>query len=270
MLQNFIINLPNCNEISFFTLIDFGIVGLIVFLFYRALKDTAAFNILIAIIISAILYTLAKRYNMPFLRLIFKTIISTGLVGIIVVFQPEIRKFLINFGKHSPIGKNGFITKFLNSSKEEDSENSEKNIEQIAKCLVYCVANKLGALIIVVHNKDLSYEVNSGIAIQGELSSKLLESIFEKQSPLHDGAVVVQNDVIVAARVVLPVSDNDNLPVRMGLRHRAAIGATEQHDLLAIIVSEEKGSLSFATEGKIYEHQSLDDIKDRLRLFYVS
>jgi diadenylate cyclase len=254
----------NWSDISIFTILDFTIVGIFIFIFFRAVKGTPAIHILIALLICSSFYFLTKQFDMPLLRLIFKTIIPASLIGLIVVFQPELRKFLINFGKNSPVGKNGFITKFLKSGTIENDEIFENTAEQIGKCLVYCVANKLGALIILLPNDTVEYTIDSGVKINGIVNSKLLESIFEKQSPLHDGAVVVQGDQILSARVVMPISDNTNIPVRIGLRHRAAIGATEHHDVLAIIVSEEKNTISYAYDGILQENQTLESMKKKI------
>ncbi len=255
---------PVWQNFSVFSVLDIAIVAIIIFVFLRVVRGTPATNIIIAIGICVLLYFFAKQFDMPLLRLVFSTIISTGLIGIVVVFQPEIRKFLINFGKHSPIGKNGFITKFLKSGTMVHPDGKEDIAEQIGKCLVYCVANKIGALLVLQATDADGQEMEGGIRIEGRVSSKLLESIFEKQSPLHDGAVVIQGGTIMAAKVVLPVSDNKNLPVRLGLRHRAAIGVTEHQDVLAIIVSEEKNTISYALEGLLYENQTLDAVKKRV------
>jgi uncharacterized protein (TIGR00159 family) len=264
MMQLFLIQLPAWTSFSLFTVLDFTIVAILVLFFLKAFKSTPAINILIALLLCSSLYFLAKKFDMPLLRLLFKTIVPTGLIGLIVVFQPELRKFLINFGKNSPLGKNGFITKFFTSDISSIEQMQEITAEQIGKCLVYCVANKLGALIVLVPNSDVDYSIESGVQINGIISSKLLESIFEKQSPLHDGAVIVQGSQILAARVVLPITDDTNLPVRVGLRHRAAIGCTEHHDVLAIIVSEEKNKISYAYEGKLVENITLDDLKKKI------
>jgi diadenylate cyclase len=254
------------SNISVFTLLDFSIVGLFIFIFFRAVKGTPALQILIAILICAGIYLLTNNFRMPLLSAIFRTIIPAGLVGLIVVFQPEIRKALINFGKHSPLGKNGFITKFIRSENNEEIDQYNNTAEQIAKCLVYCVANKIGALLVLLPNNESDYTIDSGVAINGIISSKLLESIFEKNSPLHDGAIVIQGSQILSAKVVLPVSNNTLLPVRVGLRHRAAIGASELHDLLAIVVSEEKNTISYAHDGKLFENQTIDTIKKQVVL----
>jgi diadenylate cyclase len=267
MIQfNFLIQWFDFSRISIFSVLDFLIVALFIFIFLRAVRGTPALQILIAILICSGIYLLTNMFNMPMLQSIFRTIIPAGLIGMIVVFQPEIRKLLIHFGKNSPLGKNGFITKFLKSDNIDSIDEQNHTAEQIAKCLVYCVANKIGALIILLPNKDVEYTIDSGVAINGILSSKLLESIFEKQSPLHDGAVVIQGNQILSAKVIMPVTSNTLLPVRVGLRHRAAIGASEHHDLLAIVVSEEKNTISYAQDGKLFENQSIDNIKKQVIL----
>jgi diadenylate cyclase len=249
---------------------DVVIVLILVLILIRAFKGTPAINIILAMSICAGLFFVANYFDMPMLKNLFSGILNTGIIGLVVLFQPELRKFLISFGKNSPFGKNGILTKLLKTDKANGLIIENDTIDQISKCLVYCIANKLGSLIILLPTKMQEYEVSSGVQINGNVNSKLLESIFEKKSPLHDGAVIIQNNQILAARVVLPLSDDSNLPVRIGLRHRAAIGITESMEVLAIIVSEEKNTMSFAIDGKLHENQTLDKMKAKMYEFLTA
>ncbi len=256
--------LPFIGAVSPNAIVDFVVVTIIMLIVLRALKGSAALNIIFAIALCFGLNVLANKFKLPILQTLFRLIVSSGLIGVIIIFQPEIRKFLIKIGKYSPLGKNSIIQKIFKTENNNIYAIDNDTIEQISKCIVYCVANKLGMLIVLIPSKETDYISDSGVAINSNVNSKLLEAIFEKQSPLHDGAVVIHNDTIIAARVVLQINEDSNLPVRLGLRHRAAVGTTEHTNWMALIVSEEKNTISYAYEGKLYENQTLDQIKAKM------
>jgi uncharacterized protein (TIGR00159 family) len=195
---------------------------------------------------------------MRLLSEIFGAFISVGFIALIVVFQPEIRKFLLM------LGKPGFINKkrrrFL-FWKFDITNNQEFEIDQLLIACRKMSASKTGALIIIARKSELEQYVETGEKINGRISDALIESIFFKNNPLHDGAVIIHNNKIVAARCILPVSDNQKIPATMGLRHRAAVGITEQSDALAVIVSEETGEIAFAREGQINSGLKPNQIK---------
>jgi diadenylate cyclase len=245
-------------------LLDLSLAALLIYFVYRTVKGSAAFNIIIGIGLVYLVYAISNKLDMRILSNILDKIVQVGLVGLIIVFQPEIRKFLSNIARNSPIGKNGILSKFLQSSAIKNYATEEDTVLQLSKALKYFVENKLGALLVVVRGSQIEFDTNSSVQVRGLVTSKLLECIFEKNSPLHDGAVVIDKNEIVAARVVLPITDNTNLPSRVGLRHRAAVGATEHSDVFVIIVSEETGTISYAEDGKLFQNATIDVIKKKL------
>lgn len=235
-------------EIKLLDVIDILMVALLLYGLYNLLKGTVAINIFFGIVAFYFLWKLVTALDMRLLSEIFGAFISVGFIALIVVFQPEIRKFLLM------LGKPGFINKkrkrFL-FWKFDINNSHELEIDNLLIACQKMSSSKTGALIIIAHKSELGQYVETGERIDGQISDGLIESIFFKNSPLHDGALIIHHNKIVAARCILPVSDNQKIPVSMGLRHRAAVGITEQSDALAIIVSEETGNISFASEGQI-------------------
>ncbi len=252
------------SKLSFWEILDIVIVVLFLIQLYRTLKGSIAVNIFVGLLAIYILYSLIKFVEMPLLTEILNRIISIGLIGLIVVFQPEIRKFLINIGKTSPFSKNGLVTKFLQSSSLKKYEIEEDSINQISKAIKYFIDNKLGALIVISKSNKIDFDTNTGVVLNADVSGRLLESIFERNSPLHDGAVIIDKNTILAARVVLPITDATSIPSRVGLRHRAAVGASEHSDVLVIIISEENNSISYSENGMLTTDVNLDQLKKKM------
>ncbi len=251
-------------KLSFWEILDIAIVLLLLIQLYRTLRGTIAVSIFTGLTGIYILYNIVKLVQMPLLTEILNRIISIGLIGLIVVFQPEIRKFLINIGKSTPFSKNGLLTRFLQSSSLKKYVIEEESIEQISKSIKYFLENKIGALLVICKSNNVDFDTNTGVIINGEVSSRLLESIFERNSPLHDGAVIIDKNSILAARIVLPITDATSIPSRVGLRHRAAVGASEHSDVLVVIISEEKNNISYAEDGKLITDVSLDQLKKKM------
>lgn len=189
---------------------------------------------------------------------------SIGLLALLVVFQPEIRKFLINLGRRSPLGKNGFITRLFQSNSLNKYLVEEDVIEAIVQSLKYFQEKKLGAILVIARSEKLEFDTNSGCVVNGNVSTKLLTSIFSKSSPLHDGAVLIDRDNLFAAGIILPISDSVELPGSIGLRHRSAVGASEQSDVLVVVVSEETGKISLASQGKLHLHVAMEEVKKEM------
>jgi diadenylate cyclase len=263
-----IINNLNFQEIyaklSFWEILDIILVILLLIQLYRTLRGTIAVSIFTGLLGIYILYNLIKLVEMPLLTEILNRIISIGMIGLIVVFQPEIRRFLINIGKNSPFSKNGLLSKFLQSSSLKKYVIEEESIENISRSIKYFLENKIGALLVICKSNNVDFDSNTGVMINGEVSSRLLESIFERNSPLHDGAVIIDKNSIIAARIVLPITEATSLPSRVGLRHRAAVGASEHSDVLVVIISEEKNNISYAEDGKLFTDVSLDQLKKKM------
>lgn len=235
-------------EIKFLDILDIFLVAFLLYELYNLLKGTVAINIFFGIVAFYLLWKLVTALEMKLLSEIFGAFISVGFIALIVVFQPEIRKFLLM------LGTPGFMRKkrrrFLFWRFEVNNQ-INLDLDKIIKASRSLSETKTGALIILAHKSELLQYVETGETMNANISEALIESIFQKNGPLHDGAVIIYNNQIKAARCILPVSDNQKIPANLGLRHRAAVGITEQSDAAAVIVSEETGNISFAHDGNL-------------------
>jgi diadenylate cyclase len=255
------------NYFSHFSLtqvIDISLVVLLIFQLYRALRGSIAYNIFVGALVIYIFWKIAARQNLVLTSEILDRLASMGLIALVVVFQPEIRKFLINLGRRSPLGKTGFISRMFQSNSLNKYIVEEDVIEEISQALRYLQEKKLGATIVIARSEKLEFDTNSGCMVNGVVSAKLLTSLFSKTSPLHDGAVLIDKNNIIAAGIVLPLSDSNELPNSIGLRHRSAVGATEHSDVLVVVVSEETSKISLASHGKITMHVAFEDVKKEM------
>lgn len=245
-------------------LLDIIIVLLLVFQLFRALRRSIAFNIFVGSLVIYILWLVVNKLHMPLMSEILDRLVSIGLIGLIVVFQPEVRKFLVSIGRRSPLGKNGFVSRLFQSNSLNKYIVEETVIEEISEALTYLSDRRIGATLVIARSDRFEFDTNSGWLINGNVSAKLIESIFVKSSPLHDGAVLIDKDNLIAAGVVLPISDNTALPGNIGLRHRSGVGASEHSDVMVIILSEESGKFSVAKNGQFYQDVRLEDIKKEM------
>lgn len=247
-------------EIRFLDIIDILLVGLFLFQLYRLVKGSLAFNILIGLLLVYLASLVVSSLDMQLLSGILGGFVGVGVIAVLIVFQPEIRRFLLYLGRGSRFGRESFW-KRLSVKKWKISAYQELQIKETTKALESLAKTKTGTIIVYAVTSKLQYFSNTGTILNARISSNLLESIFFKNNPLHDGAVIIGENQILAAGCVLPLSENPDIPSNLGLRHRAAVGITEHSDALVIIVSEETGFLSYAREGKLYENQSLEDIQ---------
>jgi len=245
-------------DIKFLDVIDIIFVAFLLYELYMLLKGTVAINIFFGIVAFYLLWKLVTALEMRLLSEIFGAFISVGFIALIVVFQPEIRKFLLRLGTPGFISKRHHRFLFW---RFDLNQHIELDIDSIARAVKHMAASKTGALILVAKQSDLDQYANTGQKLNAEISDALIESIFFKNNPLHDGAMIIHQNKIKAARCILPVSANRQLPSRYGLRHRAALGATEQSDALAIIVSEETGEIALAIYDHIQDHVDADHLK---------
>lgn len=237
---------------TFIDLIDIVLVAVIMYWIYRMTKGTNAPYILSGIIAIYLLWVIVKALNMELLSTILGQLISVGAIALIIVFQPELRRFLQMIGmrqKHF-----NFITRIFSAG--EDTV--ETNVSPIVTACREMAETKTGALIVIGQQSDLRLIAEGGIALDAKVSTPLLKNIFFKNAPLHDGAVVIEGDRIVAAKCILPVTQSD-VPKSFGTRHRAAIGLSEISDAIVVIVSEETGEISIAQGGDIRQH--LDPVR---------
>jgi diadenylate cyclase len=229
-------------------LIDIILFAILLYEIYNLVKGTAAIRIFIGILAVYLIWKVVKAFQMTLLTEILGQFISVGVIALIVVFQPEIRQFLLLIGK----------TRIIKSQRKRFlfwririTNPVNIHIDKIIKACKKMADTRTGALIVITRQNELQTYVDTGQKVDAQISEVLLETIFFKNSPLHDGAVIIQGDTIRAARCILPVSNKTDLPQGFGLRHRAAIGITEKSDAVAIIVSEERGQISFSFDGRL-------------------
>lgn len=245
-------------NITFWDVLDVLIVGFLLFQIYRILRGSLGFNIFLALVLIWILWWLVESLGMPLLSSILRQFINVGIIALLIVFQPEVRRFLILVGQGSL--QNQFLTNLLGRDLSPWTPQKEKILSEILKAIEQMSTEKTGALILISHHNTLEGLYSSGIMVNAEVSAQLLISIFNKNSPLHDGATIISGNQIVAASCVLPVSDRPGIPQEMGLRHRAAIGITESSNSFAIIISEESGQVSYSKGGEISQNVEMDQM----------
>ena len=250
-------------EISLLDIIDIVLVTILLFYLYKLLRGSVAINIFIGIVIIYLIWKLTDLLNMSVLSNLLGKFISVGFFALIVVFQQEIRKFLLLLGSTN-ITKNKGFNKFFKFLKNQN-ETIVTDINVIINSCKKMAKSKTGAIIIIERENSLDFLKNTGDKNNIELSSQILETIFFKNSPLHDGAVIIKANSIVASRVVLPVSDTDKIPKRLGLRHRAGMGITEKTDALAIVLSEQRGKITYIKDGEFEEDISFQKLKNQIK-----
>lgn len=250
-------------DVRWLDAVDIILVAILMYQLYKLVKGTVAIRIFLGILFIYIIWKVVETLQMELLSEILGQFIGVGMLALIIVFQQEIRRFLLLVGSRSIFARAGFAKKLFNWKNVADEE-SKLNVKAISKACFNMSKNKTGALIVISKDSELRYHASTGDAIGAKVSSTLLQAIFFKNSPLHDGAVLIYKNTITSARCILPVSDNPDISPALGLRHRAAAGITENTPSMAIIVSEETGRISISKEGRLYEDLSLDDLKKRL------
>ena len=248
-------------DFSILDIIDILLVAILLFQLYKLIKGTVAIKIFVGILAIYLLWKIVEVLQMKLLSEILGQFIGVGVIAVIIVFQQELRKFLIMIGNTKFFSKEG-IMKF----KWVNEENTVKvNINAIVNACQQMATSKTGAIIIITKENSLSSYIDTGELIQAKSSSSLIQNIFFKNSPMHDGAVIITGDIVMAARCILPVIENEAFPSHLGMRHRAAAGITENTDCLAIIVSEERGKISIAKKGELEIDLSSEQLKDTLQ-----
>lgn len=238
------------------------LVAILMYYVYKLVRGTVAINIFIGILVIYGVWWLTDLLNMNMLNRIFDGFIKVGIIALIVVFQPEIRKFLLMVGSTNIGNKNGIFRKFNFVNKVVEVETDIDAI--VAACMKMGTTNT-GALIVLERNNNLDFLTNTGDETNMNVSQPILESIFFKNSPLHDGAVIIDNNTIKATRVILPVNNEKNIPQRFGLRHRAAIGITEKTDAIALVVSEETGQTSYIKNGEFEIYKDSTELIEKIK-----
>lgn len=243
-------------------LIDIVLVASIVFGLYRMSRGTNAPYILTGIVAIYVLWVIVKALNMELLQAILGQVINVGVIAIIILFQPELRHFLQMIGRRQ--GGFNFINKIFNLRSGQ-----EPALQPIITACAEMSASKTGALIVLAQRSNLSDIIDGGITVDARLSVALLENIFFKNAPLHDGAVIIHNDRVLAAKCILPVTQSA-VPKSYGTRHRAAIGLTETSDAIVVVVSEETGGISVAFGGQIERNIEPRNLLEAISRHFIS
>jgi len=233
-------------HIGFLDILDILMVAVLLFTLYKMLKGTVAINILIGLVLLFLVWKVVDALHMEMLSQILGAFISVGLVALIIIFQPEIRQFLLAVGTTNVFMRYGKKYGFLKTF----SSRFEFDVDAIVAACRRMSEIKEGALIVITRQNELGHFVKTGEIVDAVISTALIENIFFKNSPLHDGAMIVTNNRIKAAGCILPVTKKQ-VSSRAGLRHRAAIGISERSDAIAVLVSEETGKISYSTKGEI-------------------
>lgn len=255
-------SLFNLPSITIGDIIDVLIVWFVIYKIVMWIKDTRAWVLFKGITFIMIVFFLAQLFQLNTITWIFTKTINVGIIAVIIVFQPELRRAL------EQLGRGNFMSLFFSNEfvkTQEDNTLSEEAIEEIATALKNMSKVKTGALLAVQQSVGLSDYERTGIRIDSRISSQLIENIFEHNTPLHDGAVIVGSGRIKAATCFLPLSDNPNISKKLGTRHRSALGLSEVSDSKVFIVSEETGTISLAHEGKLIRNIDAEFVKRQLR-----
>ncbi len=231
--------------------VDILLVAIILYLSYNLVKGTSGLNIFIGLALIYMAYIIIRAFDLKLLSSILGKFVNVGVIAIMIVFQQEIRKFLLYIGSNEFLRNKNWKNIFKFNASQKDELEIVLDVESVATACFNMSAGKTGALIIIARRSDLKFFINTGDQVDAGLSSRMLENIFYKNSPMHDGAVIIQGNRILAARCVLPVSEKEDFPAHYGMRHRAAVGITENTDALAVAVSEQTGAVSITTHGEI-------------------
>ena len=251
-------------EVRLIDIIDILFVSFLLYNVYRLLRGSVAIRIFFGFLILYIFYLVVRASEMELLTNILGQFMGVGVLAVIILFQKEIRRFLLFLGKTNYFQDQkifDIVLPFFTNQKIGKWKNLISVITETCKTIS---ENKNGGLIVVSKDSDLKFYAESGEILNAEISKRLLLSIFNKKGPLHDGAVIIHGEKIIAARCILPVSDSDRLPINFGLRHRAAFGISEDTDSFSIVISEESNQISTFYNAKIKEKISVVDLRKDL------
>lgn len=254
--------------ISFWDIVDVAIVGYLLYQVYKLLKGSLAFNIFIGVLLIYVTWWFVGILGMSMLSLVLGQLVNVGVILLLIIFQPEVRRFLLFIGRSTLRRRNTLLGRFFEKNLNI-SEQYHKGIEAIVNAVKTLSESKTGALLVFTENPHAERISNIGVRLGAEITTPLLESIFQKESPLHDGAVVISAGKIYSASSILPVSESKILPQEVGLRHRAAVGITEGTKVVSLIVSEETGYISYARNGQLNRKITIEELERILKIVFT-
>ena len=249
-------------DIGWLDLLDIGLVAVLIYQIYNLVRGSVASRVFMGYLLVYLAYLLVKALGLNLMTTILQYFISVGALALIIIFQHEIRRFLLLIGKSTNLRNSRWLRRWL--LRDPNSVDTHTSLKPVLETCKTLGAEFSGGLLVLQKNDDLEKFAQSGELIDAELSKPLLLAIFSQYSPLHDGAVLIIDGRIRAARCILPVSEDDELPPALGFRHRAALGMSEATDAAVVAVSEESGRLTLALNGELYTNLSLHDLENRL------
>lgn len=250
-------------QLSLADILDICMVAFIIYLGFKWIKDSSAANIFLALLMLFVIQVVVTALNMKMMSALMNTLLDVGVLALIIIFQPEIRHFLTRLGINYRFASKGgaFINRLLGIKEERIDSGSVNEITEACRAMS---AEKTGALIVLTGKMSLSYIIETGDRIDADIHRRLIRNLFFKNSPLHDGAVVIRGNRIAAARCTLPITERTDIPAHFGMRHKAAIGISEESDASVIVVSEETGRIVFVQGGAVTEIGNINELKLKL------
>ena len=244
-------------------IVDILLVALVLYYIYRLMRESRSLNVFIGIMVFIVVWLFVSQVlQMRLLGSILDKLVSVGVIALIVLFQDDIRKFLYNLGAHQQMKR--FTSLFSSRGKDKDSKEVKETIMPLVMASMNMSKSKVGALIVIERSVPLDDIVLTGDLIDATINQRLIENVFFKNSPLHDGAMVISKKRIKAAGCILPVSHDLDIPKELGLRHRAAMGISQESDAVAVVVSEETGGISVAVKGNFRLRLSAEELESIL------
>lgn len=254
-------------NISFIDVLDILLVALLIYEFYRLIRGTSAMSIFVGIIILYVIWIVVRALNMQLLSTILGQVLGVGVIAVIILFQQEIRQFLLHFGSRYMVRGKLFNNRRRGLFRNEVAI-SQEALEEITAACQHMSETRTGALIVFKHRSSLNNFIETGDRIDAAVQRRLIENLFFKNSPLHDGAIIMTQNRILAARCILPLTDRTDINPSYGMRHRAAIGISEITDAEVVVVSEETGDISYVADGVITPMQSIAELMLRIESSY--
>jgi uncharacterized protein (TIGR00159 family) len=251
------LELFDLTNIRIIDIVDIVLVASLLYYLYKLVKGTVAINIFFGIVILYAIWKLTELLEMEMLSKVLGGFLGIGMLALVVVFQQEIRKFLLLLGSTNFKARKRLLKRLKFFSEEA------VNITNVPALVGACrkmSESRTGAIVVIQRNNSLDFVKSSGDPMHVTVNKPIVESIFFKNSPLHDGAIIIEENIITATRVILPVSSDRNIPQRFGLRHRAAIGITEKSDAVCLVVSEENGQVSYIKEGDFVIFENFEEL----------
>ena len=249
-------------QITILDVVDIVLVAIILFQLYRIIRGTAALSIFLGIFLIYITWLIVKTLNMELITALLGQVIGVGVIALIIVFQQEVRRFLLVLGNRYITRSRFSFTRFLSSVGED--QDTPGIAEEIVRACESMALKKTGALIVIGRKSSLDLFTEGGEILNAKISAELLETIFFKNTPLHDGAVLIEGGMILAARCPLPITDQVSIPPHFGMRHRAAVGMSEHSDAVVVVVSEESGHITVVISGEIRENITPNELRNVL------